>query len=405
MYLDETEVNDLGDYLKLLKDYDNDHDIYHKVIYSIYRYLERTNSLKSQTEQIKKIAEEIKKKIYLFNSSVLINRECLRLLVLITMHSDNTLMWLKFDSSKLHVDYSNYSDVILKYRNPDIDLDPNLKDTELFKHNKILFPPYKKVKAYADKMGAIFYSDHVLVLPKRLYLGDKFTIWFRFFNPVPDTDRFHVLLQDPTGLGGLVVIHSNKKRLGCFTKDGVFIDSGIDLENQDNQRKWLQVAMSYGKRDDETKVQFYLDGKSLNNPLTKVNIPNVIQYIGNSRDYTEPFGIFCDLRIYKNECNTNEIKSIYNEDNIKKVEKSETDLLNFIFYQIIDNIMDNFLKSNDESEETFYFTIRLINNIMANRGNRSKFIKNELIMKILSFFKTKKKETKKEISKFILTIS
>ena len=31
MYLDETEVNDLGDYLKLLKDYDNDHDIFHKV--------------------------------------------------------------------------------------------------------------------------------------------------------------------------------------------------------------------------------------------------------------------------------------------------------------------------------------------------------------------------------------
>ncbi len=314
-------------------------------------------------------------------------------------------MWLKFDSTKVHVDYSNYSDVILKYRNPDIDLDPNLKDSEVTKYNRIIFPPYKKVKAYADKMGVIFYSDHVLVLPKRLYLGDKFTIWFRFFNPVPDTERFHVLLQDPTGLGGLIVIHTNKKRLGCFTKDGFFIDSGIDLDNQENQRKWLQVAMSYGKRDDETKVKFYLDGKPLNNPLTKVSLPNVIQYIGNSRDYTEPFGIFCDLRIYRNECNANEIKSIYNEDIIKKVEKTETDLLNFIFYQIIDNIIDNFLKSNDESEETFYFTIKLINNIMANRSNRSKFIKYELIMKIASFFKTKKKETKKEISKFLLTIS
>jgi hypothetical protein len=29
---DDTEVNDLNDYLKLLKDYDNDHDMFHKVI-------------------------------------------------------------------------------------------------------------------------------------------------------------------------------------------------------------------------------------------------------------------------------------------------------------------------------------------------------------------------------------
>jgi hypothetical protein len=366
--------------------------------------LETITNFKNFTETIKKIIEEVKKKIYLFNSSVIINRECLRILCLITMNADNTLIWLKFDSNKVHVDFANCSDIILKYRNPDIDLNPK-KSVSAEKSHLVLFPPYKKVKAYADKMGVIFYSDHVLVLPKRLYLGEKFTIWFRFFNPVPDTQRYHVLLQDPTGLGGIIVIDKTRERLGCFTEDGVFIDSGINLSKTELQKKWIQIAISYGTRDNQTYLEFYLEGKQISNPNYKVNLPHYVQYIGNSRDYTEPFGIFCDLRIYKNFCDANQIKAIFNEDIAKKVEKTETDLLNYTKVNIIDAIIKNFLTSEDNSEETFFFTIKLFNNIMANRSYRSCFIKYDLIMKINKFFTTKKKETKKEIAKFLLTIS
>jgi hypothetical protein len=320
------------------------------------------------------------------------------------MNSENTLMWLKFDSTKVHVDFANYSDVILKYRNPDIDLNPKRALMPEQAH-LILFPPYKKVKAYADKMGVIFYGDHVLILPKRLYLGERFTVWFRFFNPVPDTQRYHVLLQDPTGLGGIVVIDKTRERLGCFTIDGVFIDSGIQLSKVELQKKWIQIAISYGKRDNQTYLEFYLEGKLVSNPSIKVNLPHYVQYVGNSRDYTEPFGIFCDLRIYKNFYDSNQIKAIFNEDIAKKVEKTESDLIHYTKISIIDNIIKNFLTSDDNSEETFFFTIKLFNNIMANRSYRTTFIKYELIMKILNFFDTKKKETKKEIAKFLLTIS
>ena len=86
-----------------------------------------------------------------------------------------------------------------------------------------------------------------------------------------------------------------------------------------------------------------------------------------------------------------------NTDNNKKVDKVESDLLNFVFHQIIDsNFIDNFLNSNDTSEETFYYSIKLINNVMANRSYRTKFLKYELIMKILGYFDTRKRETKKE---------
>jgi hypothetical protein len=93
-------------------------------------------------ETIKKITEEIKKILYSdIASSLIINRECLRLLCTLTMYSDQTLLWLRFDSKKVHIDYSNYSDVVLKYKNEDVNWNIEGEDD----NDRIMFPPYKKV--------------------------------------------------------------------------------------------------------------------------------------------------------------------------------------------------------------------------------------------------------------------
>lgn len=358
-------------------------------------------------DTIKKIVEEVKQILYSFSSSVIVNRECLRLLCSLTMFSDQTLLWLKFDSKKVHIDHSNFSDVILKYKDPIIDQDPDIKQLPDDEVGRIIFPPYKKVKPFADKMGVIFYAEYVLVLPKRLNLGKSFTILFRFYNPVQDSDSYHVLLQDPTGLGGLIVIDKSRRRLGAFTIDGHFIDSGIDLTDSELMNKWIQVGMTYKESGDQVKMVYYRDNQKVRDyDQQKIAIPKCIQYIGNSRDYTEPFGIFCDLRIYKNFYDEVTIKNLYYADeNGRKGEKGDYDIIYYLYHKAIDAIIKNFLDTHDFSEETFYFTIKVFNHVMINRNYRLKFINYELIMKVLNIFETKKIETKKEVAKFLQTIS
>ncbi len=140
-----------------------------------------------------------------------------------------------------------------------------------------------------------------MILPKRLDLSKSFTITFFFYNPVPNTERYHTLLQDSTGIGGLIVIDTTRKKIGCFSVDGEFVDSGFDLGVDVYDQKWIFFALSYQKIGDSTKIYFNLDCKQENAKLEeKIILPNHVQYIGNSRDYDEPFGAICDLRIYKN---------------------------------------------------------------------------------------------------------
>ena len=161
-------------------------------------------------------------------------------------------------------------------------------------------------------MGIVFYEEHSLVLPKRLNLGKYYTIWFRMYNPVMRTKAFHVLLQDPSGLGGIIVIDNSCQRIGAFTKDGDFIDSGIDLSEPKYASKWLQVAMSYSQLSENTKLHFYLNGEEVKSyDKQKIILPNTLQYIGNSRDYNEPFGIVCDLRVYRKFFEAKQIKKLY----------------------------------------------------------------------------------------------
>jgi len=135
------EIKNLEILFDYLKQYKTDHDILHKLLYAINRLLNYKRNHKAVIETIKRLIEEIKNLIFKeFKSSIIVNRECLRLFCTLTTFAENTLLWLKFDSKKVHVDNSNYSDLLLKYKNEETDWDQDNPDKE-----RILFPPYLKV--------------------------------------------------------------------------------------------------------------------------------------------------------------------------------------------------------------------------------------------------------------------
>lgn len=136
-------------------------------------------------------------------------------------------------------------------------------------------------------------------MPKSLKIEKAFTISVRIFNPCPRNLNFHTLLQSTSGLGGLFVIDSESNSLGCFTENGKWIDSGINLNSNALRYKWLNVLMSYSSSLNHSKLNFYLDGELVKSyHKEKILFPNNIQYIGNCKDLVEPFGAFCDLRVY-----------------------------------------------------------------------------------------------------------
>ena len=53
---------------------------------------------------------------------------------------------------------------------------------------------------------------------------------FFFYNPVVNTGKLHVLLQDENGVYPLIAIDASGSRIGCFDINGFFVDSGINLE-------------------------------------------------------------------------------------------------------------------------------------------------------------------------------
>ena len=186
----------------------------------------------------------------------------------------------------------------------------------------------------------------MLILPKKLHLGNTFTISFRFFNPVINSKNWHVLLQDPSGIGGLIVVDASKSKLGCFTTEGKFVDSGIDLNNQEYSKRWIHVAMTYGIKtgpknkssaveiNEQRTLIWYVNGNEIKRyEKEKIILPQTIQYIGNSRDYNEPFGVFCDIRVYTSQLNNALVKRIFSNEDNSKLDKNEYDIMHYIYHK------------------------------------------------------------------------
>jgi len=86
----------------------------------------------------------------LFKSASFVNKEILRLLCTLTMFTDQTLLWVKCDSKKTHIDYSNYSDILLKYKNRNILLDEKNSKLSDLQAKRILTLPFQKVLQYIN---------------------------------------------------------------------------------------------------------------------------------------------------------------------------------------------------------------------------------------------------------------
>lgn len=210
--------------------------------------------------QVINFVEEIilnaEKVVYKPGSCILVNREWLRLLNSLLSSPDNILFWLKCDPHKCYIDAANNYDVVVKYKeeqdlmgkkiianfkisNPFTQaIEKSMNDKLQIKSNKnanrsnqeeIIGLPFQKVSRYND-MGIITFSRHYLYVPKIINLGSSYTIFFRFYYPLINTESEHVLLQDITGKGALIAFTRDRKRLISYTKDGKIVDSFIDLE-------------------------------------------------------------------------------------------------------------------------------------------------------------------------------
>ena len=458
------DLFNLNAFIELLQQNKTDYDLCHKIIFTITRFFCKESETKALFENIKSLIGEIKLILALPDIPLFLSRECFRLFCTLSIRIENCYLWLKFDSSKLTLDTANSNDVVLKYMDDNLNWslksnptiltvkgDDSLSSTPNFQaynqnithHNynakidpavegRVIRLPYLKVEPYNKTMGIITYSKHYFLLPRPLILSSEidssFTLWFRFYNPVINTTKWHTLLQDRNGLISLIAIDSTGSRLGSFVNNGDFVDSGINLMDDELKNRWLQVAVvfkSIGVKE-ESKVigelRWYLNGVPINHRLkvytmnngnkesyytNKYILPDNIQYIGNSRDYSEPFGAFCDVRIYKAFKDDEEIMSLYRNDEQKiKNEIGDYDIQKLLFKEIGETAVQFAMNTTFLSEEVLLFFVRFINNLMTNIDFRQRFVNFALVMKLCGEgFEYDKIEVKKELTKYLQIIS
>ena len=435
-------LNYLIDLISLNK---NDHLVTHKLIFACHRFFCKQRDIHLNYKSITQL-NEILLEILTQSTDLplIIPREIFRLFITLSSGENNLYLWLKFENniSNLIIDYSNNHDVILKYMNDTLNWGNNIKNlfsksTEDGDKNiggikntakgedqahsgKIIILPYRNIKPYEEKYGIIIYGPQQFVLPKPLELiqdkNNSFTIFFRFFNPVIKTNHWHTLLQNETGLISLIAIDPTGTKLGIFNKNGEFINSNLPINDDKYKNKWLEVALVFKSTSNDNdndivkgEIEWYLSkpnkdkGKGFNYERVnnEVYINEKIMFIGNSRDYNEPFGIFCDLRIYRDYKYEDEILSLFEEK--INVEDDEEDIWKLFLNNSIDKIVDFILKTDFLSYEVIYFITKFFNNLMVSKNSRAKFLNFQIVMKLcdegLSY--TDKDELKKELSKYL----
>eukprot|EP00743_Colponemidia_sp_Colp-15_P010200 GILK01011208.1.p1 GENE.GILK01011208.1~~GILK01011208.1.p1 ORF type:complete len:824 (+),score=157.38 GILK01011208.1:80-2551(+) len=224
------------------------------------------------------------------SSAVSVRREAARALANITRQPDGLICWLKFDSPLASVDSS-------------CNLYPAVSG------NPQRLPAKKGLHG---NWGAMFASSDAIFLQKDgLSVAGKkgqppewtVTVWF--IAPLPNTGRWHTLLQSCHGVGGQIVVHSNQKEVGFFddSKDGSFVSMGIDVSKL--QAGWHHLAVVAGK----SRTTFYIDGERKGS--TGSQCVGDFFSVGNCVDGNEPFGTICDFRIYPHCLDPADIKTIF----------------------------------------------------------------------------------------------
>jgi len=356
-----------------------------------------------------------------------LNREIFRHLCYVTSSNDNEFLSLKMVNKKFFNDESNNSDIIISYKSKEncfnqSSFSKSLND-EAAKKIILLTDPAnkKKVEAYNEQFGAIFYDEQVLIIPKRLNLGNKFTLYFRFYNVMIDTSSYHTLFQSAMGIGGLIVIDNNWSTVGCFTEANDlknsqnFISSEIDLKRPEYNKQWINIAMSYNKGKESKsensnwgELIFYLNGERQSDHKY-INLPNNIQYIGNSANYDEPFGVVADIRVYRNFYDDKFIKHLYNIDKKRELqdttESEGNNIFLFIAKKYFKETITWLINTKDTTEETVYYCVKLLNNIFFKNPDKTFARSYAFIFRVNELYLIcKKNETKKEIAKLLYNL-
>jgi hypothetical protein len=158
---------------------------------------------------------------------------------------------------------------------------------------------------------------------------------------------------------------------------------------------------------DEMQVMHYVNGKAKRYHSNKYIMANNVQYIGNSRDYNEPFGAFCDVRIYKGCKRDDEIKLLYTSvDDNSSSNSNHNEILKLLFDELHKECITFAMNVSYVSEEVLLFMVKFVNGLMCDKRYRWPFTNFAFIMKLSNEgYEYTRLEVKKELVKYLQIVA
>ncbi|CAD8142232.1 unnamed protein product [Paramecium octaurelia] len=244
-------------------------------------------------------------------------REALRTVNMFLEGFDDTLLWIKFDSTNLF-DNSNLNNVLIYGDPTKLTIDQGL---------------------FYDGCGCFFDRDQVLQLEEPLKINKKqiaVSFWMVMFNPETSKARgaqnnyqVRTLLGSSDGYSSLIISDAYSQLLGVtnVSQDGYGYKFFEPKSSDKNFSGWNHVVIIFD--NDQESAYLYLNG-AYESQMNKVVTSFDIQFIGNSGTLDQPIGYICDLRIYPKILNDQEIKSLSYYDKKQVMINSKNDLVDQI---------------------------------------------------------------------------
>ncbi|CAD8136966.1 unnamed protein product [Paramecium pentaurelia] len=244
-------------------------------------------------------------------------REALRTVNMFLEGFDDTLLWIKFDSTNLF-DNSNMNNIQIYGDPTKLTIDQGL---------------------FYDGCGCFFDKNQVLQLEEPLKINKKqiaVVFWIVMFNPETSKARgaqnnyqIRTLLGSSDGFTSLIIADAYSQLLGITNigQDGYGYKFFEPKNAEKNFSGWNHVVIIL---DNEQQSAFlYLNG-NYESQINKVITQFDIQFIGNSASLDQPIGYICDLRIYPRILNDQEIKTLSYYDKKQVVLNSKNDIVELI---------------------------------------------------------------------------
>ncbi|CAD8048893.1 unnamed protein product [Paramecium sonneborni] len=241
-------------------------------------------------------------------------REALRTVNMFLEGFDDTLLWIKFDSTNLF-DNSNLNNVQIYGDPTKLTIDQGL---------------------FYDGCGCFFDRNQVLQLEEPLKINKKqiaVSFWMVMFNPETSKTRgaqnnyqIRTLLGSSDGFTSLIVSDSYSQLFGItnISQDAYGYKFFEPKNSEKNFSGWNHVVIILD--NEQESAYLYLNG-SYESQMSKVVALFDIQFIGNSGTLDQPIGYVCDLRIYPKILNDQEIKSLSSYDKKQVLINSKNDLI------------------------------------------------------------------------------